>query len=165
LTNLGEGGSLSGDQAAAARIQAQYPPPPVGDFTVTDSEAFAYISRLAQLFPGLNEAMSALKEAGTCAINYGVIGAKLYVTPDFQEAGAIVVVSAGQAQQLPAIAAKCALNRVLGGGPSGGFNPCFESYEIRDRVNNVDDNYYILVAGTNQAWCDYVMQGHANYRV
>jgi hypothetical protein len=162
MTNLSvSGGGPSGDPAAAARITAQYPVIPA-DYQVEGSQAIEYMTRLAQYVPAMSTIVGDLKTANDCLSAYGVVGTKAYLTRDLTQFGAIVVVSQLQAQQLPAIAAKCFVHSVLGGG-AGGFNPCFASYRITDTVSGVTDNYYIFTAGTNQEWCDYVRYGHRNF--
>jgi hypothetical protein len=158
------GGPAAGDPAAVARINAQYPQVP-GDYILTDADALGYIGRLGGLFPELNVVMSRLTTVGKCAIEFGLVGARAYLTPDYSQAGAIVVVSRNQAGRLPSIAARCLVSEVLNGGPgtSGGFQPCFSSYSIDDTVDGVVDRYYIFTGGTNGAWCDLVRDFHKNF--
>jgi hypothetical protein len=163
MTNLGvTGGGPSGDPAAVARIKAQYPPRPPGYYVVEDSQAFEYMSRLAQFVPALSTVVSGLTTVGNCAVSYGVVGAKAYLAQDLMSFGAIVVVSGRQAQGLALIAAKCIAQEVLGGG-GGGFNPCFEKYRITNIFDNVQDTYYVFVGGTNQGWCNWAKYFHQKY--
>jgi hypothetical protein len=75
------GGGPSGDAAAVARIEAQFPVVP-GDLTLTGAAALSYADRLANAIPGLG-ALRKLTKVGSCATRYGLVGAKAYVTPDY----------------------------------------------------------------------------------
>jgi hypothetical protein len=143
-------------------MKAQFPVIP-GDITLIDEQALAYIPKLQQYVPVPIPQLSAIRTVGKCAVSYGVVGARAYIARDLSRAGAIVVVSRGQAQELPNIAARCLVNEVVGGGPAGPFQPCFSKYTIDDVVNGVQDHYYVFVAGTNREWCAYVETFHSSY--
>lgn len=155
------GGPASGDPDAVVRINAQYPEVP-GSIILTDAKALEYIGRLARFFPELNVVMSRLTKVAKCAIDNGVVGARTYIAPDYSHAGAMVVISRLQSQQLPTIAAKCFISDLIGGGPSttGRFDPCFTSYTMENSVNGVVDRYYIFAGGTNQQWCTFFKSAH-----
>jgi hypothetical protein len=155
------GGPASGDEQAVVRLNAQFPDG-AGTYVLTDAEALDYLNKAAAAFPELNLVVGRLKKVATCATEYGVVGARAYVAPDFSHAGAMVAISRLQLERLPQIAAKCFIDNVIGGGPSttGRFNPCFTSYSIDAQVNGVVDRYYIFAGGTNQAWCDYFAAYH-----
>jgi hypothetical protein len=136
-----------------------------GDYTVSGSEALSYINDLVAFAPELNDEFSKLATEASCAMNYGVIDAKAYLTNDLTEAGAMVVLSNHQAQQLPVIALKCLVSQIIGGGPGvpSRFQPCFTSYTIEDSVAGVEDRYYVYAAGTNAAWCTYLKAFDGNF--
>ncbi|MBT2519074.1 hypothetical protein J7E29_16655 [Streptomyces sp. ISL-90] len=157
------GGGASEDPAAAARINALLTDIP-NDYQATGQEALDYANRLATLFPALGPAFSKISVATGCAFSSGVLGAKAYATPDLRAAGVMLIVSGKQLQNLSAIAFDCLVNEVVsevfGGGPVGGFNPCFDSYQLDANVDGVDDRFYVFTAGTNQETCQYLRNSH-----
>jgi hypothetical protein len=173
MENLGEGGPLTSDPAAAARVRAQFPEATgsnaqawiVGDHVVTDSEALFWIGLAVKAFPELGNSFANLATGAKCAVNLGVVGAEAYATPNYSEGGAILVVSHSQAQNLPLDALRCFVGHVLGGGPSapGPYQPCLTSYMIEDVTNGTPDSYYVYVAGTNAIWCTQVAAYHQNF--
>jgi hypothetical protein len=156
------GGGPAGDPEAVARIEAQFPMIP-GDITLGGDSALAYMDRLKTLVPGLPQ-MTAVTKVSNCAFTHGLVGVKAYVTPNLSRAGAVVVVSERQLDHFASIAARCFIEEVSGGG-GGGFDPCYESYSIRDSVAGVDDKYYIFVAGTSPSFCSYVHDSHRNFDI
>lgn len=168
MNNLGNGGPLTDDPQAVQRIDAQFVPVDTAvssDYTVSGSEALSYIQDLAAFAPELDSQFSNLLTEANCALKYGVIDAKAYLTRDLTAAGGIVVLSNHQAQQLPVIALKCLVSQIIGGGPGAPskFQPCFTSFTIDDTVNEVSDRYYFYVAGTNNAWCALVRNQEQQY--
>lgn len=169
MENLGEGGPLTSDPAAAARVE-QFPQPTgpnaqpwiAGDHVVTDSEALFWIGLAVHAFPELGNSFADLAAGAKCAVNLGVVGVEAYATANYSEAGAILVISHKQAQNLPLDALRCIVGHVLGGGPSapGPYQPCFTSYMIEDVANGTQDSYYVYVAGTNAIWCSNVAAYH-----
>jgi hypothetical protein len=168
MTNLGNGGPLTADAAAVQRIDDQFNPvdSAVGsDYKVSGSDALSYIKDVAAFAPELSPEFSNLLTEANCALNYGIIDAKAYLTPDLTEAGAIVVLSHRTAQQLATAALKCLVSQVIGGGPGAPseFQPCFTSFMIYDSVDNISNYYYFYVAGTDASWCTLVTNEEQQY--
>src|ERR1700743_2641761 len=89
------GGPLSPDAAAVQRINAQFVPVDqvveTSYYTLSGSQALSYIQDVANFAPELNSEFSSLLTGASCALKYGVVGAKAYVAHNYTEAGAIVV--------------------------------------------------------------------------
>jgi len=101
------GGPLGGgDPAAVRRINAQLPDVPE-DIQLTGTEAVGYIEKIVAVVPALAPNFKLLSSSVSCLLDYGVVGAKAYLTPDLRAAAAVVIVSGTQAQQLPQIALQC----------------------------------------------------------
>ena len=158
------GGPLSGDPEAVARMDAQLPEIPQ-DIQLKGADALAYSTRVASLIPGLSATFTSISKVADCGTQYGVIGGKAYITPDFRAAGIMVVLSHNQLQQLPEIALKCFVNDVIGGGGpvDSGFTPCVRKYYYDRTTNDVADRYFVIVAGTNTASCDLLVSSHGQY--
>jgi hypothetical protein len=158
------GGGPSEDAEAVARINLLLNDIP-GDYQVTGQDALAYANELSALFPTLGPAFDKVSVATDCAFTSGVIGAKAYLAPDLRHAGATVIVSGKQLQNLGAIALDCIVREVLGeslpfGGGEEGFDPCFDSYQLDAVINGVTDRYYVFTAGTNPETCQYLRSAH-----
>ncbi len=143
-----------GDPAAKARIASQLPSLPQ-NIELTESEAVAYMQRLASFVPALAVPFDALKSGVTCAADYGVIAAKVFIAPTLTEAAGVVVVSLGQTQQALRIAGQCLVAHVLGGG-DGQFDPCMEKFYYDAVVNGIQDRYFVLLGGTHSSACAVV---------
>jgi hypothetical protein len=95
MENLDEGGPLTGDPAAAARVRDQFPEATgsnaqawiAGDHVVTDSEALFWIGLAVKAFPELGSSFANLVTGAKCAVNLGVVGAEAYATPNYSEVG------------------------------------------------------------------------------
>ena len=158
------GGGPSEDAEAVARIDLLLNDIP-GDYQVTGQDALAYAKELSELFPTLGPAFDKISIATDCAFTSGVIGAKAYLAPDLRHAGATVIVSGKQLQNLGPIALDCLAKQVLGtslpfGGGEEGFDPCFDSYQLDALINGVTDRYYVFTAGTNPETCQYLRGAH-----
>jgi hypothetical protein len=160
------GGPLSGgDPAAVARMSAQLPVVSQ-DYQLTGTEAVSYMQKVAAFVPALGTTFSALSTGVRCAIDYGVVGAKVYVTTDLRAAAGLVVLSQQQTQNLGSIAARCLLQHILGGGPGTAsiWSPCARRYRYDAITNGVQDRYYVLVGGTNTASCELITNFHARFK-
>jgi len=124
-----------------------------GTIEVTDSEAVGYMQRLTALFPGVATAFGALTTGVSCAIEQGVMTAKVIITEDFTMAVGVVIFSYGQIQQGLQIAAGCFLNEVLGGGDAQ-FSPCLQKFYYDAVTDGVPDTYYVFIGGTHTSMCD-----------
>ena len=154
---------MSGDPQAAARISAQLPEVPQ-NLQLRDQQALEYAQRVASIFPSLAPALGVVNRVAGCAIAYGVVGAKAYITPDLRAAGVMMVLSRHQLQQLPQLALQCFVRGVLGGGTTAeGFSPCTRQYWYDSAVNGVADRYFVFVGATNTASCDALQSAHAAY--
>jgi hypothetical protein len=81
-----------------------------------DSDALGYAEKVANYIPAVSQTFAAVKTGAQCLLDNGVVGARAYILPDRTMATAIVIVSQGQLQQMPQIAAQCLIANVLGGG-------------------------------------------------
>lgn len=154
------GGPLSGgDPKAVARINALLPT--LGeDIQLSGSDAISYAQQVANLIPAMSRTFSAFFTGANCALSYGVLGVRAYVRPDLTAASAIVILSQGQLQQAPQIAARCLVAEVLGGG--GTWNPCAKTYNFAAQVDGVADRYYVLIVSTTQA-CETIAAQHQRF--
>lgn len=122
------GGPLTfGDPAAVERMNAQLPNIPA-DIQITGSDAVSYIKKIVSIIPQLAPTFDALDASVSCAVDYGIIGAKVYITTDLRAAAGILILSRAQLQQLPKAALGCLIKRVTGSGPGANFEPCMRRY-------------------------------------
>lgn len=163
-TSVTGGGPLfgGGDAAAVARMNAQLPAVPQ-DYQLSGVDAISYVTKVQAVLPQLSTPFRLVSTAASCAIRYGVVGAKVYVTRDLTQAAAIAIVSRRGVEQLPSIAARCLVSEVFGGGPGALWDPCARRYYYDSVVNGVDDRYYVMVVGTNSASCDLIQSAHQRF--
>ncbi|WP_146168437.1 hypothetical protein [Rathayibacter caricis] len=157
------GGPLSGDADASARIQAQLPSFPQS-YELEDSEALAYIGKLVAFLPAMGPAFSAVNSTATCALDYGVVAAKVLVSKDLRAASAMLILSEGQAQKLPQVALSCFVRQVVGGGNTPGeFTPCYDQYYYDATTSGVADRYFVIVAATVAQDCVNLRATHSAF--
>jgi hypothetical protein len=147
-----------GNDEAVARLY-ELMPDIEGDYHFTGQQALDWAGQIAVYTPALSQIFGKVQTVAGCALDYGVVGAKGYLTPDFTAAGAMVIVSAKQLEALPQIALQCFVSEVLGGG-GGGWSPCYDQYWVEAIVNDYQDTFYVFMVGTNQETCAYFRSVH-----
>jgi hypothetical protein len=151
----------------AQSVSAQVPTF-TGDYELNGQDALRYVNDLRRIIPGTNWYFLVLDQVINCALKEGVVAARAYVGKNDQQlpvsATVVVVLSAGQLQNLTQAAVKCALAtlHVPNGGPTDGFSPCAEaySYDVQHAAR-----YFVLAASSTQTYCAAVKNWHAQRNV
>jgi len=157
------GGPLNNDVEAVARINQQFPEIPELHQR-TGAEALDYANRLTAAIPALAPPFQAVLTVANCGTDYGVIGAKAFIDPNYEAAGVMVVLSRNQLQQLPRIAVSCFLDSVLGSGPTEeGYSPCIRQYYYDRNMDGVVDRYFVIVGATHENYCSYLESVHSSF--
>jgi hypothetical protein len=154
--------------AGSGPMAARALPVITGDWTIPSSLVVSYVTRQVQKYPELGPELIGAADGLYCLQAAGFVASSAYVTHDLTQAGVTVALTL-PSELGPSEAAgflKCIARVATGGGPSANnFDPCYQAWSVS--LPLADDGgsqrFWILTAGTNQAWCSAMSNLYAPY--